>query len=433
MTAIRVGLICVFALSVLAFGAVEVWSTAIVEISAALLLAVWAYITFRRPESRIEWTPLNWPLLGLFAIGLMQLAFRTTSYAYFTHIELLRLAAYIVIFFLTTQSFKAHPELSQLAWFLISFAFAVSLFGIIQDFTSRGEIYWYRELTLGGAVFGPYVNRNHFAGFVELTLPTGLGLIVFRGLRRDLLPLATLLVITPVAALVLSASRGGIVGFAFGMGILALLAWARPSQERRRLATLGIVALGASALVAWVGVGPAIERFSNPGNGTPLGRRLTMARAAAGIFRDHPILGSGLGTLVVVYPKYETVYDGLVVEHVHNDYMELLAETGLLGGLCGLAFIVILYRQARKSFEAEQGHFSRGLHAGAIVALSALLLHSFVDFNLHLPANALLFLLQAHLATCDPIPSPEPSARGTAGDSIAPGSRRRPALHTAGL
>ena len=134
-----------------------------------------------------------------------------------------------------------------------------------------------------------------------------------------------------------------------------------------------------------------------------------MARSAGAIVGDHPILGSGLGTLVVVYPRYETVYDGRIVEHVHNDYMELLAETGLLGGLCGVAFLVLLYRQVRKNFEAEQGHFSRGLHAGAIVALSGLLLHSFVDFNLHLPANALLFLLQAHLATCDPLPSEVPA------------------------
>jgi hypothetical protein len=68
-------------------------------------------------------------------------------------------------------------------------------------------------------------------------------------------------------------------------------------------------------------------------------------------------------------------------------------------------FLILLYHQARKNFEAPLGHFSRGLHAGATVAVFGLLLHSFVDFNLHLPANAMLFLLQAHLATCSPLPS----------------------------
>jgi O-antigen ligase len=130
-----------------------------------------------------------------------------------------------------------------------------------------------------------------------------------------------------------------------------------------------------------------------------------MVRAAAHIFRDHSVTGTGLGSLVAVYPRYEILYDGLVVDHVHNDYMELLAEMGVLGGLCGLAFLWVLFRDARKSFTAEQGHLSRAVHAGAIAALCGLLLHSLVDFNLHIPSNALLFLLQAHLATTSPLPS----------------------------
>jgi O-antigen ligase len=186
------------------------------------------------------------------------------------------------------------------------------------------------------------------------------------------------------------------------------------------MATVGMVALAALALIAWIGAGKAIERFSTlPSADTSLARRGTMFQAATHIFRDYPIFGAGLGTLVAVYPRYETFYDGRVVEHVHDDYMEALAETGLVGGICGLAFLILLYRQARKSFEAEQGHFSRGLHAGAIVALSGLLVHSFVDFNLHIPSNALLFLLQARLATSDPLPS-----------EAAPGQHiRRPRKH----
>jgi O-antigen ligase len=125
------------------------------------------------------------------------------------------------------------------------------------------------------------------------------------------------------------------------------------------------------------------------------------------MFSAHPVTGSGLGTLVAVYPRYETIYDGHVVDHVHNDYVEVLAETGMAGGICGMAFLCLLYREGRKGFQSERSHFGRGLRAGAIVALSGLLLHSCIDFNLHIPSNALLFLLQAFLATSDPI-SPDP-------------------------
>lgn len=172
------------------------------------------------------------------------------------------------------------------------------------------------------------------------------------------------------------------------------------------MAVIAIVGFAAVALIAWVGVGRAIERFTSlHSNEVTQGRRASMLRGAWEVYLDHPIRGSGLGTIVAVYPRHETVYDGKVVDHVHDDYMEELAETGLLGGLCGLAFLWLLFRDARKSFEVEQGHFSRGLHVGAIVALSGILLHSFVDFNLHIPSNALLFLVAVSLATSAPLPS----------------------------
>lgn len=409
MSAIRAGLFCIFAFSVLAFGAVEVWAISVVEIGAAILLIAWACIAFRRPGFQIEWNPLMWPLLGLVALGLLQLLIHTTVYPYFTRAEVLELGAYTIVFFLACQAFRTRKELTQAAWFIVLFGFAVSLFGIVQHFTTNGKIYWFRGLPVGGDLFGPYVNRNDFAGFVELTVPMGLALLVFRGIRREMFLMTALLTIVPVSALILSGSRGGIVSFAFEIGVLALLVRSRRGSEGPKMAAVGLVGLAALALIAWIGAGKAIRRFSNlPSTDITMVRRFSMTRGAGGILRDHPVLGSGLGTLIVAYPRYETIYDGKVVNHVHDDYVELLADGGLVGGLCGLAFLIVLYRQARKGFICPQAHFSRALHAGAIVALAGLLLHSFVDFNLQIPSNALLFLLQAQLATTAPIVSQTP-------------------------
>jgi O-antigen ligase len=406
MKLIRAGLMFLFAFAVLAFGAVEVWSGSVLEIGASLLFVGWAALVCFDDRVKIYWSPLNWPLLGLFGIGLAQLLLRATPYPFLTRVELLKLAAYLLIFFLSTQVFRERRDLTNLAWFLILLCFSVSLLGIVQHFTSDAKIYGFRTLTTGGDPFGPFVNRNHFAGFVELTLPAGLALLIFRGLRRDMIPLAGLLTIVPVGALVLSGSRGGIVSFGFELAVLALLARLRKAPERPRLVALAIVGFAALALVAWLGAGRAIERFSTLHQGdVSLGRRATMARGAAHVFFDHPLKGAGLGSLVVVFPRYEIAYDGYVVDHVHNDYVELLAEMGILGGLCGLVFLWILFRDARNCLTAEQGHFSRAIHAGAITALCGLLLHALVDFNLHIPSNALLFLLQGHLATTTPLPS----------------------------
>jgi O-antigen ligase len=428
MKALRIGICLILAFSVLAFGAVEVWSESLLELAAALLFVAWAFLAYRNPDLKIRWNPLGGPLLAFWGIGLLQLSFKGTAYPFLTQTELVRLAAYGLMFFLVSQAFRSRGELSQLAWFVVGLCFLVSLLGIIQYFTSDNELYWIHDLKVRGEPFGPFVNRNHFAGFLELTLPLGLALMIFRAVRRDLFLFTTLLTIVPISAIVLSGSRGGIVGFAFEIGVITLLA--RSSRARHgassRVMAIGVLALAALALVTWVGAGRAIERFSKvSSHELSSNRRVSMFRGAAHIFLDHPLKGSGLGTLVDVFPRYETAYDGKLIDHVHNDYIEGLAETGLLGGLCGLAFLWLLYREARKNFTAEQGHFSRALHAGAIAAVCGLLLHSLVDFNLHIPSNALFFLVQAYLATSPALASngPPPRQRNGAAEFAATAQR----------
>lgn len=417
MKALRIGLCLLAAFAVGAHGVVEVWSESLLEIGAAGLLVLWALVVFRNPGRKIRWTPLMWPLLGLVGIACLQLLFRASVYPYLTRVELLKLVACVIFFFLSVQAFQERADITRLAWFLIFLCFAASLLGIIQHFTSEGKIYWIRRPFEGGDIFGPYVNRNHFAGFVELTLPVALALMVFRGLRRDMFPLAGLLAIVPVGALILSGSRGGIISFALEIGVLALLARTRRRRgvERPHMAAVGIVALAALALVAWLGAGRAMERFSGLSKDVSLARRGSMFHGAARIFLAHPVAGTGLGTLVSVFPAYDSAYDGRLIDHAHNDYIELLADMGLLGGLCGAIFLWLLFRDSLRAFEAEQGHFSRAIHAAAITAIAGLLVHSFVDFNLHIPSNEMLFLLQASLAVSTPLPSEGRSLRKRAG------------------
>jgi O-antigen ligase len=406
MIVLQVSLCLLMTFAVLAFGGVQVWSQTVLEIGAATLLAAWAVLLFRDKNPTIEWSRLNVPLMGFIVTGALQLLFRGTAYPYATTQELLRLSAYFILFFLTTQAFRTRPEKEALVWVLMALCFAVSLLGIIQHFTAEKQIYWMSSLNVQNDSFGPFVNRNHFAGFVELTVPVALAQLIFRGLRRDAFPLLVLLAIVPVSALILSGSRGGIIGFGLEVCLLALLARIGKTGKQNHLAALAMVALAAVALIAWLGADKAVERFSQARNlELSMSRRVSMSRSALHMFLDHPVAGVGLGALVAAYPRYETVYDGNIVEHVHNDYLEALAETGIVGGVCGLMFLFLLYREARDAFHASQGHFSRALHAGAIAAIGGLLLHSFIDFNLHIPSNAFLFLVQVSLATSTALPS----------------------------
>jgi O-antigen ligase len=128
------------------------------------------------------------------------------------------------------------------------------------------------------------------------------------------------------------------------------------------------------------------------------------------IFLDHPIIGTGLGTLQQVYPPYETLYDGRIVNHTHNDYLEALAETGLLGGICCAWFLGALFIGALRHLQDDGNSFANMLRLGGWTGCCGLLVHSLVDFNLHIPSNLLLFLLMSLLATAD-IAQPSEEAR----------------------
>ncbi len=159
-----------------------------------------------------------------------------------------------------------------------------------------------------------------------------------------------LLAVVPIVALFLSASRGGIISFGVQMIILFLLLLLRRAQAKWVIAG-GIVVLCSVLAVSWIGVNQVLARFTEMQSlEVTVGKRAAMRRDTFRLFLDHPIIGTGLGTLEMVYPPYDSVYDGRVVNHAHNDYLEALAETGIIGGLCCLWFLGVVLNQR------PQGH-----------------------------------------------------------------------------
>ncbi len=400
MKAIRVGVCILIAFTVLAFGGVEPWGQAILEIGAAVLFVLWGILAIRQGEAEIHWNWLYLPFLGLGAFAFVQYASGISVYPYLTEIELLKWGAYVLLVFLTRESFQTVDQVKSFVWFLVVFGFAVSLFGVVQYFTYHGKLYWSIPLK-AGSPFGPYVNRDDYAGFVELTAPLGIALLMFRAWRREHLTLLLLFTIVPIGAAILSASRGGIIGLFFELVLLTFLSRARQIGKRQLLGVAAL-ALVAGSFTVWLGVSEAIQRFEQliPSEMAP-DSRVAMYHDTWHIVVHHPWVGTGLGTLIAVYPRYASFYDGLVVDHAHNDYLELLADTGLAGGFCGLAFIVVLFWRGLTNVRSAGDRWRRAIFAGSLVACAGLLLHSLVDFNLHIPANALLFLLLASLATSE--------------------------------
>ncbi len=406
MRFIRVSICVLMTFAVLAFGAVETWSQSVQEIGAALLFLWWGVLMATGRGAEIRWSPVIWPLLGLELIALLQYLVPLSVYPYLTKLELLRFTSYLILLFLSGQVFRTPRQWRDLAWFLVLLGFAVAVFAVLQDLTFNGKLFWFREMRYGGMPYGPYVNRNHFAGLMELLIPVGLAMLAVPGVRRQQIPLMALFAAMPVGALLLSASRGGIIGFGCEVVVLIVLLWIRRG-EKKHLFTFLVALVLAGGLVAWLGVGQVIQRFSAIHNPEVTeGRRLSMAKGAYHIFEDHPWIGTGVGTMVSVYPAYETAYDGTIVDHVHDDHFELLAETGAMGTACWLTFIVLLAVYGLKNVSAHQDPVVRAVQLGTLVGCVGLLVHSFVDFNLHIPANALMFYVLAGMASTNPIFGP---------------------------
>lgn len=413
MRFLRVGICAVIGFAVLAHGGVEDWARAVLEIGVTFLFLVWAVRFYFNDHEQPAFSPLLLPLAMFSIVAFGQWVFRATASPYNTRIELMLLLATLLFLFLCAQVFCTLQDWRSFVWFGMGLAFVISVFGILQHLTFNGKLYWVRELTYGGIPFGPYVNRNHFAGLMELLIPLALVPLVLGKVRRERLVVVALFAVMPIAALFLSASRGGIVSFFVQFALLAYLLLRRRGLAKRLLAVSAVL-LAALMIVTWLGVGRILQRFSSLQTlEVTEGKRAAMRRGAWHIFLDHPVAGTGLGTLQIVYPPYETLYDGKVVNHAHNDYLEALAETGVLGGLCCAWFLGVLLLKSLLLLRQSDFSFPIALQLSGTVACAGLLVHALVDFNFHIPSNLWLFFLMAHLATTQiqQSPSTTPSHR----------------------
>jgi len=409
MKVLRFGICALVVFAVAAHGGVEDWARAVFETGAGLLLLAWALRIYFTQEEQIVFSPLLPPLASFSMVVCAQWFFHGTASSYNTRMELLLLVSDLVLLFLAVQAFRTLQDWRGFVWFGMIFGFLVGIFGILQHLTFNGKLYWFREMRYGGIPFGPYVNRNHFAGFAELTLPLALVPLLLGRVRRERWPVVTLFAVVPIGALFLSVSRGGIVSFGVELAVLALVMIQRRTIGKQLFAGAAVLLL-ALLMVSWLGVGQLLQRFSSfQSLEVTAGKRASMRRDTWQIFLHNPVSGTGLGTLQLVYPQYESLYDGKIVNHTHNDYLEALAETGVLGGLCCAWFLGVLLSQSLKRLRQLHDSFAGALQLSGLVACAGFLVHGLVDFNLHIPSNAFLFFLMAHLATSQIQPVAPPS------------------------
>lgn len=406
--------------AVLAYGTVEPWSLALFELNALLVAVLLAIRFVFQPKT--DWG--NWrialPLAVWLLLSAAQIAFSLTLDRQATKEASVKLLALTVYFLAALVTLRTSERRKIAMVTLTVFGFAVSLFAILQRLTYNGKMYWVRPVSAYIAPFGPYGNYNHFAGMVELLLPLPLAYLLFAKINLEQRLLWLFSVVLMAVALIFSLSRGGILALGIELAALMLFAkWDRlqsvgsgrlPGQaDARSTMGNGLMLGGALAAVVvlalWIGYEPLSKRFGTVRQGAgeySVVTRTEYWRGAWQMFLDHPIAGVGLGAFPTAYPSYgHSSAKNERLEQAHNDYLQLLADAGLIGALVGLWFLFELIRTARRQFQmlARARNQDRALAIGGYVAMLGIAVHSFLDFNLQIAANALLFLLVVALAT----------------------------------
>jgi O-antigen ligase len=389
----------------LAFGAVESWSISILQVGAGLLFALWAARQVAAGELEIEGTPLFFPMLLFAGVILWQLATRRTAYRPDTFSAALLYSAYGLLCFLVVQCLRRRSQVKTLAWVFSGYGFAVAMFALMQGIASNGKLYWLRIPQSGGWIYGPYVNHNHYAGLMEMLAPIPLVISFVGGVRGPRKALAVLAAAVMASTIFLSGSRGGMAAFAAQMFLLAVFLLKRRKNWTATLALACFLGM-ALVLLVWLGGGELAERMASIHNGTRAelsgGTRVTIDRDALRMFAQKPLLGWGLGVFPEIYPQFSSLSTNLGVGAAHNDYLQLLVEMGTLGFAAVLWFLLVLFRSALKKLEHWPPGTNTAVTLAAMLAITGILVHSFVDFNLQIPANAALFYILCMLCALRP-------------------------------
>ncbi len=416
----------------LAFGTVHSWSLGVFQLSAAVVFVLWMMDAWRSRVLRVSKNFLQLPLLGFAALGLFQLLLTgetipdaagltsiETARAFTfdpnaTRVVLLQLAALAVYFSAALAFIDSPRRLRLVARLVVMFGFALAVYGLMQHFVNPRTIFWVRE-PKQAEPFGPYINRHHFAGYMELVLAMPLGLLFAGAIERDRVPLYAFASAIMAIALVMTNSRGGMLSMVSEILFLALVAAAvrgrrrrgeEPEDKRTRVRAIATrVGLGFAMIVAvFVGVlyfggDDALTRLlGTVDSSDPTTGRTHFWSGTVEIIKDHPLTGAGLGAFSAAYPRYDTANGNYRLEQAHNDYLQILSDGGVVGFLLGLAFVVWLFVAAVKRMQTHD-KMRRGVALGALSGCAGVLVHSFFDFTLHTAANGLMFLLLAALAT----------------------------------
>jgi O-antigen ligase len=342
------------------------------------------------------------PLTSSYAFEPSALNFQLSFVPFATRIEFFKWLTLSGLFFFLLYWRHSNKDLIRLIRIIMLVGIAESLYGMLEFFSGHGYIL---HLDMqASAVTGTFINRNYFAGYLLLVIPLSVGYLFsresyqrsrFMGWRHRLSSLdgKTLLIafgiILMILGLIFSASRMGIMSLLLSFSLISFLF--RESQRGQRFSKTTVLIFGLAFLwAAWIGLDAVISRFFTVSESFE--QRWMIWVDTFQIFKTFPLIGSGLGTFIHIFPMYRSFHIRGLVTHAENDFLQLLSEVGLIGmGLLLFVFAFLFFRAVLAIRSFHPGDSKKYIGIGGLVGILALMFHSLVERNIQVPANAFLF------------------------------------------
>jgi O-antigen ligase len=416
--------LAVIGLAAIPYGAAEPWWKAALQCAIFLI----AGVTVAQKTITIEHLKRDWrifvPAASLIGYALIQTipgrqsGVTISADVFQTRLFVLQLAALLILGWLLVQHLERRKRLFQLIDVIIGIGFFSACFGLLRQLTQHQRGFFLPNLEAGFG-YGQFINPNHFAFLMEMTLGLALGICAARGVAGNRFKIYLIAAVPMWLALVLSNSRAGIVSILFQVLFLSLAFFHNHVQPIAQKTTqsvatayflravLAITMLGAAMIaVAYVGGGPLSRKIDgvhselNDETARTFALRQNIWSSTWQLIKDHPITGVGFGGFWIAITKYHQASGEITPQQAHNDYLELVASGGLIGVAIAAWFLVEVTRRARQRMR-NRDRLSRAVSWGATAGILTISIHSVGDFGLHIPINSVVFCALVTLTIVD--------------------------------
>ena len=376
-------LVAIVTFAPIARGAVKIWSITPILLAEAAMILIWFLKIVNVEKYQLKKTSADMPILLLALLSVISFSF--SRYKYESLYELIKLFGYIGVYYIVINEFNYRTK-RLLRNFLISFGAGLSAYGLLQYFGIFSHPWWVPKDFLAAT----YVNHNHFAGYLELIIP--LAVATFMAARPRLaarLALSVALVVM-ASAFVLTQSRGAWISLSVSLFVMAILLGRDKSRRARTVLTLLLLAASILSFIYFSKdlISQRLEPVTTAASDeASFATRIAIWKGTIRMIRDHPIIGTGIGTFISVFPRYRPEGLNVIANFAHNDYLNVAAEIGIPALLVMIWLLIMAIRSGLKRGTNDT------VKLGCAIGILSLSLHSLVDFNFHIPANMLLFTI----------------------------------------